>query len=233
MQAGKTSVWLLVFISNGLFHAKRLVDKPIIWGWAPSQRICRSHQTDWHDSSMTRKTRLEHTEKKKAKVKGSASIQERLITFVFLFLVFSNLPGREYCSHAYKLAAFLVGLYRQATATARRTEQLGAQLESYSPGTGTLASHWLRRTRREQMLKLLSCGVFASFSVCGRRSHTMLRFGLYPMGDGARIKYAVGAALPRARLVQPRAKRKTKRKPREDQDRKNNSELFYKRSTHF
>ncbi|KAL6908706.1 hypothetical protein GGI43DRAFT_393422 [Trichoderma evansii] len=100
---------------------------------------------------MTRNTRLEHTEKKKPRTK--APLQSRSASYsCLLFSVFPNLPGRENCSHAYKLVPFLAGLYRQGTATARRTEQLGAQLKSYSPGTGTLASHWLRRTRSEQML---------------------------------------------------------------------------------
>lgn len=214
---------LVLFIINGLFHAKPAVGKPFLWGWAPSQRICRSHRAHWHDSNMTRKTRPEHTKKKP---RTTAPLQSRSASyFLSSFLMFSNLPGREYCSHAYKLAPFLAGLYRQAMATARRTEQLGAQLESYSPGTGTLASHWLRRARREQMLKLFGCGVFVSFSVCTRRSHTMLRATpdlvsasaqVYPMGAGARIRCVVGAALPRARLVRPRAKRI----PRENQESK-------------
>lgn len=66
------------------------------------------------------------------------------------------------------------------------------------------------------MLELLSRGVFASFFFSlleaqsyDAASHSSLRqrFGLYPMADGARIRCAIGAVLPRPECVQPRAKR--------------------------
>ncbi|KAL7901142.1 hypothetical protein HDV63DRAFT_188996 [Trichoderma sp. SZMC 28014] len=97
------------------------MEKSFPWGRAPGQRICRSHQAHWHDSSMTRNTRAgahNERERKKPSTKGSASIKERLITFwssFFLVVFLQPVRGGSPCSHAYKLAPFLAGLYRQAT----------------------------------------------------------------------------------------------------------------------
>lgn len=60
-------------------------------------------------------------------------------------------------------------------------------------------------------------------------SHSSLRqrFGLCPMGDGARIRCAVGAVLPRTKLSAAKSQEKSKKN-------KSNSELLLaQRPTHF
>jgi hypothetical protein len=60
-------------------------------------------------------------------------------------------------------------------------------------------------------------------------SHSSLRqrFGLYPMGDGARIRCAVGAVLPRAGMSAAKSQEKTKR------IKSNSALLLAQRPTHF